>query len=528
MKKRIVTSIPVVALAVSMTLGALPSAGGAERLRGRFGSADETSRVNANPTTVEAKTAKSKATAKWKLSDSTISVKTNAKKTMKLTGATKAQLKKAKWKIVSGKANVKLAVNAKKNRATITGVQAGMAKVRVTIGKTKKTCSVTVREPSANFTVETTDTAFTMLKQLRAGSAKKAENTLISPDSILTCLTMAGNGASGSTLDEMQKTFGVSDMSAYSLYFADLHDRLTDTYDKTTSYSVANSIWANKNNVTLSNDYMKKNQTELNADLYNLAFDDGTVSKINSWVNEKTNKMIPTIIDSLPDDSAAVLLNAIAFEGKWAEQYEDYQVDENGTFTKTDGTKQTVTMLNGSEDGYSFLTLHNGKGFLKPYRGGDFAFFAYLPPEGTTVDEYLNSIDGQDFIDAYENRARRTVITKMPEFTFDYSTSLKATLQVMGMTESFSDSADFSAMLDLDANPLQSVKISDVIHKTHIELDRNGTKAAAVTAVMMAATSAYDPSVPEEVYLDRPFVFGILDTETGLPLFLGTLNTVER
>lgn len=290
---------------------------------------------------------------------------------------------------------------------------------------------------------------------------------------------------------------------------------------------MANSIWVDDTQVTMSQDFLNKNKDSFDAEIFPVKFGESAVSRMNSWVEKNTNKMIPKIIERLEKDDVAVLLNAIAFEGQWGEQYQDNQVDPKGTFTTASGKKQTVTMLTGDEN--SYLKLAGGTGFIKYYRGGDFAFFAYLPPEGKSVDDYLKKIDGAAFIEAYNKRSSQKVITKMPEFSYDYSTSLKKQLQSMGMTVSFSDDADFRAMLDLKKDPTQKgLKISDVLHKTHIEVDRNGTKAAAATAVVMAKlTSIREEPEPVYVTLDRPFVYGILDTVSGMPLFIGTLDSVE-
>ena len=465
----------------------------------------------------------------WKLSAKSVSISTGTSKKIAIKNATKKQLKKAKWKIVKGKNVISLKVSKKNSKATVTAKAAGSAKISVTIGKTKKTCVVKVKKTSAGYPEKVTDTALTMLTGLRSAQ-KDPSNTLISPDSILSCLTMVGNGADGATLDEMKKVFGVDDMADYSSFWKNEHDRLTSVNsdkDGKVSYNVANSIWANSDQITLSEDYIKANKADFGAELYNAKFSDTTVKDINSWVNKNTKSMIPTIIDKLEKDDVAVLLNALAFEGQWAVQYQDYQVDKNGSFTTAAGKKQTVNMLSGTEG--DFLELNGAKGFIKPYSNGDFAFFAYLPKEGTSVDKFLSTVSGEEFIKAYKNRKSTDVVTKMPEFSYDYSTSLKDQLKKMGMELSFSNDADLTKMQDFKKDPLQSrLKISDVIHKTHIEVDRNGTKAAAVTAAIIEkATSVPDRPEPEYVTLDRPFVYGILDTQTGMPLFIGTVDSVK-
>ena len=470
----------------------------------------------------------------WRLSHTTRTIRCGSAKNIAVKNVTAKQLKKAKWKIEKGKSLVSIKVNKKKDRVAVTAKKAGKARISVTIGSTRKACVVTViRVPKAQteYSREVADTALIMLRGLRA-SAKDPSNTLISPDSILSCLAMTANGAKGDTRTEMEQFFGTKDIADYSAFWKSEHDRLTAVNkekDSKVSYNVANSIWTNCDEVTLSDVFVRESREVFDAEIRNLKFDESAVNQINSWVNKNTNGMIPSIIDKLEKDNRALLINAIGFEGQWGEQYKDEQIDPNGLFTTAAHEKQKVVMLSEVEDGRFYLTLNGGDGFIKYYKGGDFAFFAYLPPEGQTVDEYLAGMTGADLINAYKNRQDVKVYTKMPEFQYDYSTSLKKQLQGMGLLLSFSNDADFTGMLDMQKAPDQDrLKISDVLHKTHIEVDRNGTKAAAVTAVVMdKATCMPQERKSVHVTLDRPFVYGIMDTKTGIPLFIGTLDTVR-
>lgn len=138
-------------------------------------------------------------------------------------------------------------------------------------------------------------------------------------------------------------------------------------------------------------------------------------------------------------------------------------------------------------------TSNHATGFIKYYEGGEFAFLALLPEEGMTVEEYVDTLTAEEYLSLYNNREYRDVIVRIPEFSYEYSTELKEPLSNMGMAGAFLPSADFTNMADTDTGELF---ISQVLHKTYIELD-------------------------------RPFVYAIIDTETGLPIFMGTVNTVE-
>ena len=234
--------------------------------------------------------------------------------------------------------------------------------------------------------------------------------------------------------------------------------------------------------------------------------------------------MINKVIDNIQPDSMMYLINAVAFEAEWAEQYEDYQVKKDEKFTNSDGKKEDAAFLSSKESG--LIELNGGTGFAKAYKGFDYYFVAILPPEGTSAEDYIASLKGEDFVNAYRNRDYEPdIFADLPEFSYDYSTSLTDTLKDLGMADAFSDNADFSRITDPD---MMKLKIDDVIHKTHIELDQYGTKAAAVTAIALAGNAAPVEKRIVEIKLNRPFVYAIVDDASGLPVFLGTVNSLAE
>lgn len=350
------------------------------------------------------------------------------------------------------------------------------------------------------------------------------ENTLISPESVLSALAMTANGAGSSTRSDMESVLcnGMA-MEEFNPYMYTYINKLTGSED--VSFHLANSIWIkdNADEIQVHEDFLQTDKTYYNADAFLAAFDDETVTDINNWVDTNTNGMIPSLLNEIPEGTVMYLINALAFEGTWETPYEESQINEEGTFTNSNGTEETVPMLNSTEGEY--LTGKHATGFIKYYEGGEFAFLALLPKEGMTVEEYVDTLTAEEYLSLYNNREYRDVIVRIPEFSYEYSTELKEPLSNMGMAGAFLPSADFTNMADTDTGELF---ISRVLHKTYIELDRAGTKAAAVTAVEMNKEScAIDTEEPPMVFLDRPFVYAIIDTETGLPIFMGTVNTVE-
>ena len=373
------------------------------------------------------------------------------------------------------------------------------------------------------FIASTADFSIELFRQsVQNGAVGK--NILISPESVLSALAMTANGAGGTTRSDMESVLcnGMT-MEEFNPYMYTYNNKLTESEDVT--FHLANSVWIkdNEEEITVHEDFLQTDKNYYNADAFLAAFDGETVTDINNWVNTNTNGMIPTLLNEIPEGTVMYLINALAFEGTWETPYEENQINEEGTFTNCNGTEETVPMLNSTEGTY--LTGDHATGFIKYYEGGEFAFLALLPEEGMTAEECVNTLTAEEYLSLYNNREYRDVIVRIPEFSYEYSTELKEPLSNMGMAGAFSPSADFTNMADTNTGELF---ISRVLHKTYIELDRAGTKAAAVTAVEIKNEAcAIDTEEPPTVFLDRPFVYAIIDTESGLPVFMGIVNTVE-
>ena len=380
---------------------------------------------------------------------------------------------------------------------------------------------VTNRELDVTFRLAAADFSFALFQQSSAEDMIAGKNILISPESVLSALAMTANGANGQTLVEMEEVLcGGMEIQSFNEYMYTYHNRLTATKDVT--FHIANSIWLkDEPELQVKEDFLQTDRNYYNADVFQANFDTNTVADINQWVDANTNGMIPQLLTEIPEGVELYLINALAFEGEWENSYEEKQVNEAGIFTDYLGNEETVTMLRSTETQY--IAGEHVTGFVKNYKGGDYAFLALLPEEGIRVEDYITSLNGEDFLALYDNRMYQDVLVEIPEFTYDYDTELKDSLSAMGIEAAFEPRADFSNMAET------SLYISRVLHKTHIQVDRAGTKAAAVTAVEMSKTSDVEMDVtePPKVYLNRPFVYAIVDTETGLPVFLGAVNTIE-
>lgn len=437
----------------------------------------------------------------------------------------------------------------------------GKAKIKIVVKKKKKTikkltCKVYVESPvPINPTTPTPDTRPTpsvdpkftgdknaeigedftsqaidfSVELVKAGGEKDiaaGENVLISPQSVLTDMMMAANGAATTTKTELEKVLtGTVGFEKFRKALSDYNAKLI--YSDKVLFRLANSIWIREDpsRIQVKEDFLEAGRIWFNAESQVLPFDETMVDKVNEWVDKNTFGMIPVLLKDVPPETDVMhLINALAFEGAWAEQYKDVQLAKDQDFTDSKGNKQKSTML--CETTGSYLHDEKAEGFVKPYEGYDYAFVAILPDEKVGVTDYLKSLDGKAFKRFLESGERGYAVhTQIPEFSYDYSTPLNDALKAMGIRESFTSAADFSEMADTKSGELF---IGQVTHKTHIELDKNGTKAAAVTDIAMADGTSIEPDPIKEkyIYLNRPFIYAIVQQDTGIPVFMGVVNTL--
>ena len=313
------------------------------------------------------------------------------------------------------------------------------------------------------------------------------KNEMISPLSVLAALTITENGAKGNTLSQMEQV--LSDGTPVGQQGRELSSymkKLADT--ENTHLNIANSIWLkDADTLHVEDDFLSENSKLFDAEIYQAPFDEHTLKDINTWVSQKTEKMIPQILDKIEDNSVMYLMYST----------EAYYLEDDST-----------------------------TGFIRPYEDG-YSFMALLPKEGISIEDYISHLSAEKLIGLVENVSTDyDVDAAIPKFKSEYSIELKDTLQNMGMTDAFDEEqADFCGIGTSDNG---NIYINMVLHKTYIEVDEQGTKAGASTVVGMVETmSLYEPEI-KTVHLDRPFVYAIIDTETQMPIFLGVTESVEE
>jgi len=359
---------------------------------------------------------------------------------------------------------------------------------------------------------------------LLRSARREGENTLLSPLSAALALGMTANGAGGSTLSEFEALFGMDLNALNGLCWAMLGDytRLGGS----TEADLVNSLWADPD-LELELPFLLTCQDYYSAPLFQADLQDpATVNALNRWVSEATRGLIPQIVEKFDEDAMLALVNAVYLKNKFASPLEAPYSEWTMDFTAEDGTvAEPVGMGNGTRY-EEYIAAGNGRGVVLPYDDGRLGLLLMLPDEGLTITEYLSAWDGETVSALLDSRENVKVSLTMPKFKTEWSGSLVQPLEDMGLVTAFDpEEADFLAMgRTVRDNPLY---IGDVIHKTAFEVNEAGTEAAAVTAVIMADATAVAP--PEEIVclrLDRPFVYSIVDLENGVPLFLGTVETL--
>ena len=349
-------------------------------------------------------------------------------------------------------------------------------------------------------------------------------NVMISPASIMIALDMVAAGAKAGSLEQLTDLFAAGQGPlTQQAYAADLIDKINSA--KRVKFSCANAVWNNGKILgdKVNMDYVDYIRETFLAEYTVTDFDSKTAGKINSWVDEHTDHMIKEVIDDLDEGTVMVLVNAISFDAEWNEPYEKDDVRE-GEFKAEDGNIQQATFLNDTLSAY--YETDKATGFIKEYKGGEFAFLAILPTdESISANEFAMNFSAEDY-EKFINSVtyKYEVYSKMPEFESDFELLMNDTLKDLGASDIFDPStADLSGITGMPGD----IYVSKVIHKTHIELDAKGTRASAATVVTLEkGLSREDEKEYRVVNCNRPFVYAIVDTESMVPVFIGTVNEV--
>ena len=346
---------------------------------------------------------------------------------------------------------------------------------------------------------------------------KDQKNVFISPSSVAIALAMTYNGASGSTQQAMAKTLELQGMNLpeiNSSYAAALK-QLLDNQDPKVQLSIANSLWANQD-VTFAPDFLKRTQDFYQAKVSNLNFKDAAASSIiNHWVKENTKGKITKIVETIEPNQVLFLINAIYFKGNWSNEFDKSQTAQY-PFYITDGRRKQHQMMSQEGD-YRYYESKQFQAVSLPYgKDGKFSFYIFLPKQNSNLKAFYQDLNIKKWEKWMTQFNKQKGFIRLPRFKTDYEVTLNDALKTLGMEEAFSNKANFSGMG-------KNFAISQVKHKTFVEVNEEGTEAAAATSVGIVATSLREEPEPFRMIVDRPFFCAIRDNQTGSLLFMGSI-----
>ena len=371
-----------------------------------------------------------------------------------------------------------------------------------------------------------------LLKKTRDANGETAMNsdmdhvpfsTLVSPLSVALALSMTANGAAGNTLAQFQDVLGggvdlVELNTACAQLMADYQG-----LGGSTKCAIANSLWVDPEG-QIRDDFIGKCRGIFDAQVFSAQLSEpGIVKDLNSWVSQHTNKMIPEIIDQpFPEETACLLVNALYLKNSWLSEFDPLST-HTMDFHHAGGPDSQVEYLRKFDTQLSYLQGKGAQGVVLPYDDGRLAFVAILPdlyPDSPDFGQWLNNLEGNSLSQLINNREDAIFLSfAMPKFSAEWKGNLEDTLPLLGLEDAFvPGAADFSSLGD---SP-EGYYISQVIHATKIEVNEKGTEAAAATVVAAESGATAPPQEGITLILDRPFLYGIVDLYTGVPLFLGT------
>lgn len=354
--------------------------------------------------------------------------------------------------------------------------------------------------------------AWKFFKEVSKG---EQQDVFVSPLSVTYALGMLANGAVGDTQKEILeglefRSGKVQDINSLC------HQLMIESpkLDKSTKVSIANAVVANKNK-PLQPDFKNVVEKQYQALVTNQDFSSPvTLSFINQWASDHTHGMVPKLLDRVHPDAVTYLLNALYFKGIWYRQFDKKRTQQE-SFTQADGKKLSVKMMHQKERFFA-AENDNYQTVVLPYGNGSYEMVVLLPREGKDLSSLLQTMDAKKWKDNLKSTYSSKVDLKLPRFTSAYTRELNDVLKLLGMNTMFE-----RGKADLTKMSMAKVFVSMVLQKAKIEVDEEGSKAAAVTVVETAPT-ATAPSKPIMFHANRPFMYAIVEHSTGTIFFMGT------
>ncbi|MEN8203656.1 MAG: serpin family protein [Bacteroidota bacterium] len=390
----------------------------------------------------------------------------------------------------------------------------------------KEAKKIELRKKSAEILEADQAFGFELFQQVYLKSEE--ENLMISPLSVSYALGMTYNGAAGTTLDAFNNVLHFGNLTGTEVNesYKDLMEQMLDLDDKV-DFSIANSIWY-RLGFQVIQEFIDTNKEYFDAEVKEADFGDpATLDAINSWIEDKTNGKIQDMLDFIPADAVMYLINAIYFNAPWKYEFEKADTYQ-GDFFVSDDALTPVDFMRVSGD-FQYTSNEDFTAVELPYGDSAFSMVVMLPVPRSGVDlpspgdelsNLVAKLDGAHWDAWFENSLYTAVQVDLPKFKYEWKDLLNDPLKNLGLGVAFSGSADFSRI-----TPPGGIYISRVIHQTFIDVQEEGTEAAAATIVEMRETSAGGGPIPFKA--DRPFLYVIKENSTGAILFMGKVGRPE-
>lgn len=360
------------------------------------------------------------------------------------------------------------------------------------------------------------DFASTLSLVLYRQLGERTDNWLVSPFSLQCALGMLSNGASGETHNEILHTLSLSQYSQEEVnaYFKKLIEGL-HTVNSAITVKTANSVWGNAG-VPLKEDFQKMNIENYSAMVSQLDFSDpSAVDQINAWCNQTTEGLIPSILDEVNPTATVYLLNSLYFKARWESEFSPEKTQE-GNFTTSSGKVIKAHFMQAKRMA-AYVENEWFTSTSLSYQNGSYVMRLILPQPEISIDQVLQALSESDG-NLWKNVVLADINLKIPRFTLENKMDLIPALQALGMKKAFTNEADFSSMSDI------ATYISLVQQATRLKVDEEGSEGAAVTVIEGDLMSPL-PEEKVDFFLDRPFLFQIIEPATGTVLFMGQVGS---
>uniref|UniRef100_A0A1Q3FGW7 Putative serine proteinase inhibitor n=2 Tax=Culex tarsalis TaxID=7177 RepID=A0A1Q3FGW7_CULTA len=369
------------------------------------------------------------------------------------------------------------------------------------------------------FASKTNEFALELYKQIISSENK---NVVISPFSISTCLSLAAFGAAGQTASEMFSVLKYTDADLKASV-ADIYGKVLKDFNANPTVKIANKVYVmEKYSVKPGFDAIARKNFHSEAETVNFGESVMAAKRINGWVEQKTNDKIKNLIDpdSIDGSTRLVLVNAIHFKGTWKQQFDPEVTRPMPFWTTATESVDVPMMINKKHFRYGKFDELELSALELTYSDGDWSMLILLPNERDGLAKLEGNLQNIDVVDLLSRMSRQEVEVFLPRFKVEFDLDLTETLDKLGMGTMFTDKADFSELLEQP----EQVKVSQVVHKAFIEVNEEGTEAAAATEMLVAN---YRYIKPKKFYAKQPFCFVLMNISANIILFNGHFRGPE-